>query len=263
MLFLFLPLLLSLVLGQDSVISLVIYFLAWRQLAAGRDVRAGLVLALALFKFQLAIPIAVLIGVRRGWRFANGFLIGSAAVAVVSIAAVGMTGTEKYIRLLLGAVSAVDQNTIAQQKINVFPYAMPNLTGLLYACGGRFLHPAILFHLLSGLCALGLLAWSARLIRRSELNVAFSIAMVCGLLVNYHFYFYDLTLLIVPLALVGERVHRSIVIAVFCVPVVLFYVGMSWYFVMAVPMLGMLVAVGRLTPKARTLSGESALAVSG
>ena len=238
--FLFFPMLLALALGQDSVLSLVLYCLVWRQLESAKDVSAGCLLALALFKFQFAIPVAVLIAIRRGWRFCAGFLVTAVAAGLTSIAIVGIAGTEKYIHVLTGAASAIDKSAAAQQGLNVFPQSMPNLTGLLYAAGGRYIQPAILFHLLTSACALGLFLWCALAVRRRGQRAFFSIAVLWSMVVSYHLYFYDLTLSILPAALLTGKVHRAIVIVWFVLPALLFGLGSDWYFLMALPMLAML-----------------------
>jgi hypothetical protein len=239
--FLFLPLLLSMQLGQDSVLSLLLYCLAWRSLTLGKDARAGLYLALALFKFQLVLPIAVLIALRRGWRFVSGFLVTSVGAVLLSVMIIGFKGAAEYVRVLAGAASAVDSNASVQQSMNVIPTAMPNLAGLLYSCGGRFLRPPILLDVLVGICGVALFVWCAYAVRRRELNVAVAIAILCGLLVNYHFYFYDVTLALLPAVLLTRKVPRMALMALLIMPVVVLGCGINWYFMMAVPLLAMLV----------------------
>ena len=51
-------------------------------------------------------------------------------------------------------------------------------------------------------------AWCAGVVRRCELSAAFSIAILCGLLVSYHLYMYDVTLVLLPVALLTGRYHR-------------------------------------------------------
>lgn len=239
--FLFLPLLLSMELGQDSILLLLLYCLAWRSLRSGEEARAGCFLALALFKFQIAIPVAILIALRCGWRFVSGFLATSVGVGLLSVMITGFRGATEYVRVVAGAASAVDGNAIVQQQMSVHPRGMPNLAGLLYSCGGRFLRPPILLDVLVGICGVALFAWCAYAVRRRDLNVAVAIAILCGLLVNYHFYFYDLTLAFLPAALLTSKVPRMTLMALFILPVVVLGCGMNWYFMMAIPLLAMLV----------------------
>ena len=239
--FLYLPLLLAALLGQDSIFLLLVCCASWRQLESGKDINAGALLALMLFKFQIAIPLAILITVRRGWRFAAGFLIASTAVAVLCIALVGSAGTADYIRALSGATSAIDKSAVEEQRMGVYPFAMPNLAGLLFACGARFLRSPAPFNALTLTCSIGVFAWCARAVRRAELKTAFSIAILGVLLVSYHLFVYDLTLALLSVALLSDRLNRYILLALFGLPVVLLSFGTNSFFLLAVPMLAVLV----------------------
>lgn len=221
------------------MLSLLIYALAWRQLELGNDAKAGCFLALALFKFQFALPAAVLIAIWRGRRFAGGFLITGAGVLLVSICIVGQAGAADYVRLMSGAVSTVDKSQLAQ-KLALDPRTMQNIAGLIYACGGRFLSSSLTFNVVTGICALGVFAWCASAIRRLDQKAAFAIAVLFGLLVSYHFCFYDLALLLLPLALLAGRMHKSILISLFVLPAIVMALGWNWGFLMALPMLAML-----------------------
>lgn len=240
MLFVFVPLLNAVVLGQDSVLSLLLYCLTWRQLEKGKDMSAGVFLALALFKFQIALPIAVLIAIRTGWRFTAGFFVTTAGVVILCIRIVGLAGMAAYWRCLLGAGSAIDRTVLAQERMGLFPMSMPNLAGLLYAGGGRFLHSPVVFDLVSAICSIVVFIWCARIVRRAELKVAFSIAILCGLLVSYHLFIYDLTLALIPVALLANRISRYLLLGLFGLPIILGRLGSNSYFVLAALLLAML-----------------------
>lgn len=239
--FVFLPLLISVAHGQDSILLLLVCCLVWRQLERHKDLAAGCLLALALFKFQIVLPIALLIAVRRGWRFVAGFAAASAGVALLCLGIGGREGMASYLRLLFGATSAIDKSGLAQQRLSVFPLAMPNLSGFLYACGGRLLHSAFAFDLLVGFCALVLIAFSARAMRRQDDKVAFSIAILCGVLVSYHLYVYDLTPALLAVALLQGKVQRILTAALFVLPLVLLPFGSNSFFLLALPVLAMLI----------------------
>jgi hypothetical protein len=247
--FFFVPLLLVFVQGQDSILSILLYCLAWRQLESKNDLRAAALLALALFKFQFALPFALLVAIRRGWRFAAGFLLASAAIVSLCLAIVGVAGAASYVHLLSGVTSSVDK-TLFAQTMSPPPRAMPNLAGLVYACGGRFLPSSMAFNAISGLCSLALFAWSARAMRRVDLKTAFAIALLCSLLTSYHFGFYDLTLLLLPIALLAGGMNRYLLAALFVVPgVVLLGFGINWAFLVAVPVLAALIHTIVFSPK--------------
>lgn len=239
MIFLFFPVLFALIFGQNSILLLLLCCLAWRELESGKPLTAGCVLALALFKFQIVLPMAFLIAVRYGRRFTYGFLLTAAGLVLVSISILGKAGSMEYIRVISGAASAIDKSAEAQQILNISPLAMPNMTGLIYACGGRLLRSAMAFDALTGICAFGIFTWCALVIRRLDRGVAFSAAILCGLLVSYHLYGYDLTLCLLPMALLSARVHRYIILAMFVLPILLLPFGWAWFFLLAVPVLVM------------------------
>lgn len=241
MFFLFLPLLISVAHGQDSILILLLCCIAWQQLDSGKDPSAGCVLALALFKFQIILPIVVLVAIRRGWRFIAGFVIASVGVALLCLGVGGFSGMGNYFHLLTGATSAVGKSALAQQTLSVFPLAMPNLSGLLYACGARFLHSAPAFDAIVVICSLGLFAWCAGVVRRIDDRTSFSIAILCGMLVSYHLYVYDLTPVLLAVALLADQAQRYIVLSLFVLPLILLPFGSNSFFLLAVPLLVMLI----------------------
>lgn len=250
MLFWFTPLLIALVFGQDSILCLLLSCLAWRQLESGKDVSAGCLLALALFKFQFAIPIAILIAIRRGWRFAAGFFISSCGVGLVCVGIVGVPGIRALVRLLFSATTAIDKNTIVQRGMG-HPSAMPSIAGLVYACTLRLRPSPFSLNVVSTICSLCVFVCCAWVIRRYPHNVAISIAILCGLLVSYHLGIYDLTIALLPVALLTGQVHRYISLALFVFPIlILVLVGAGWFSLMAVPVLAMLVNALICTPGA-------------
>lgn len=241
MFFIFVPLLNAVVLGQDSTLSLLLYCLTWRQLKSGKDMSAGFFLALALFKFQIVLPIAALIAIRQGWRFTRGFLITSLGIALLCFGIVGAAGTREYVRLLL-AGAAIDKGIVAQHVMGLSPsLARTNIAGLLYACVGQFLRSHMGFNVLVAICSLAVFAWSARIVRHVELKTAFAIAILCGVLVSYHLLNYDLTLALLPVALLAGRVHRYILLAFFGLPIIVSRFGTDSFFLLAIPLLAMLI----------------------
>lgn len=241
MFFVFAPVLAALLLGQDSILFLLLCCLTWRQLKSGDDISAAVFLALALFKFQIALPIAALIALRQGQKFFAGFAFASICVAAFSIAIVGRSGSIEYIHVLINASSSIDKNVFSQQGMGIFPLAMPNIAGLFYAVGGRFLSSSGTFNTIISACSFSLLVWCAYVIRRAELAVAFSISILCGLLISYHLFVYDLTLALLPIALLAKHIPKIILLGLFGLPIVLFAFESKWFFILAIPLLTMLI----------------------
>lgn len=99
-LFVFLPFLYSLALGQDTLLITLLLALALALLLRKQDVPAGMLLALAAVKPHLivAVPFALLAGKR--WKALSAFLAGGALLALISFAMVGMQGMEHWLDLL-------------------------------------------------------------------------------------------------------------------------------------------------------------------
>ena len=122
--FAFFPVIMALLQGQDSILLLFLYGLAFSALSTGRAFVAGVCLALALFKFQLVLPFVVVLLVRRQWKAVAGFSFAAFVLLLVSAAVVGWNGVMAYPRFVLRL-----NQSAAQAGID--PRGMPNLRGLV------------------------------------------------------------------------------------------------------------------------------------
>jgi len=224
--FVFPPFFWAIAQGQSSILLLLLSCAAWHEVDRGKNFNAGLLLALALFKLQIVIPLAFLLICWRGFSVLAGFVLGTGIVGVLSIWLVGLGG-------LRGFVHVLDQAATAQ-----LPSTMPNLRGLLYGLVGPYL-PRFYFTVLTLALSLALLIWVTTLLRRKESDVAFAMAVVAALLASYHLNSHDLTLLLLPIALLGTRPTRLftiLVIACFALPPALLVLGGQTLFLLAVPL---------------------------
>jgi hypothetical protein len=78
------------------------------------------------------------------------------------------------------------------------------------------------------------------MIRRGQQNIAFSIAMLCGLLVSFHLNIHDVTPALLPAALLVGRTQKYLLLPLFGLPVLLLHLGSSWFFLLALPLGAML-----------------------
>jgi uncharacterized membrane protein len=211
-LFLFLPVFFTLLQGQDSLLLLLICCLVLRSLLGGHDVRAGAVLALALFKFQIALPLLLLLAVRRGWRVVAGFVPASLLLVVGSLALAGTRNVAELRALLVACTLGPDAGSSAQALVYVHPAAMPNLMGLTFTLLGPHVpgRVAFLIVMLLSVAMMGVGIWRVR--RTADEVEAFGIAILCTVLVSYHLYLHDATLLAIPLALWGARVAGGLLL---------------------------------------------------
>ncbi len=183
--------------GQISFVLLLVFCGVYALLGSGRSFLAGLLLSLALMKFQLALPVVLLFLFWKQWRFALGFFAGAFCAAGVSLAMVGSAGLAAYWRSLSGIASQSSANAAAAKlRYGMLPSEMPNLHGLAYGLS----HAAHWGQWLNLVLCILVLAWAAR--QRASLLVALPAAM----LVSYHMQPHDLTLLLLPLSFILDRV---------------------------------------------------------
>jgi hypothetical protein len=239
--------------GQDSAVALFLLVTAWLSLRRGHDVPAGIWLGLALFKFQVFVPLIFLLALRKP-RLLKGCAASAAFLAIVSAVMIGPAGVLSYIRSLTHMARASSQGVSLQYGMD--PRLLPNLRGLLYGIlsrGRPSLPPsaATASLLLITLLSLLLLVWTARQILvippdtphsppecASPTDLAFALAVVVSLLLSFHILAHDLTLLALPFAIVVDRLIASQAIrparaAAFAAVMFLFYVYLIYLFLFA------------------------------
>ena len=199
LIFSFLPAWVAILVGQLSVVLLLLYCIAFVCLRRKHDVVAGLVVSLAMMKFQVAIPVAILFLLWRQWRFIAGFLTGSAVLAALSIRIVGTAPFLAYLHSLYSMTSAVSADPVNQLRFAIIPEQMPNLYGTIF----MLTRGAAWCHILILAISLVLFLWTAR--QRPSL----ALALMTAMLVSYHLFFYDLTLLVLPLAMLADHLLRN------------------------------------------------------
>jgi hypothetical protein len=204
----FVPLLLCLIQGQDSVLLLLLIILAFTDLRRDRATAAGCWLGLGLFKFQFVLPLMLVLALTqdRNSRRAltNSFTSVALALAALSAALSGWPVFRVYPDLLLH----LQEHRFA----GVFPQAMANFRGLIYVVFHR-IHSAWAIAALSILSAAALIKilfdWKhARLVSgqnagieiQSDFDLVFANTVLFSLLVSYHSNPHDLSLLVLPIS---------------------------------------------------------------
>jgi len=195
----FFPIFLTLLQGQDSILLLLLYVLTFVCLKKNARALSGAWLALGLFKPQLVLPFILLWPMRGDKKILYGFLPTAAALALVSLALVGTTG----LRLYPGYVLRLDANMAGGA---IQPSDMPNLRGLIYVLTHGRIETASIAIAFS--CVILLLAaWLCRA-RETTPDLfcsKFALAMVATVLVSYHCLGYDLSVLLLPIALIFQK----------------------------------------------------------
>ncbi len=208
----FVPLLLSLLQGQDSVLLLLVVILAFTAFREERAFAAGCWLGLGLFKFQIVLPVALVLILmaerKRRSQFATGFSLVALTLVGISAAISGWSAFV-YPRFLL--------HLQTQPSTGIAPQAMANFRGLAY----------LLFHRAQSSWALGLMfilsagglvktltVWRNAQIAspadtpastRYEHDFAFANTVLFALLASYYLNPHDLSLLLLPISLLLRR----------------------------------------------------------
>src|SRR6266705_337050 len=200
----FLPVAAALLQGQDSILLLTLLAASLVSLHSGRELAAGVLVGLGLFKFQLVIPIALLFLVWRRWRFSAGFALSSIAAGSLSLWLVGFSQIQVYIRSL-HSMSIALNSAVDQYRYAIVPSSMPNLRGLMFGLGHDQLSPSWLQAITIVSSALVLLLVAIRTPRRWPSLDALLVAITTSTVVSYHLLIHDLSILLLPLAVTLNR----------------------------------------------------------
>jgi glycosyl transferase family 87 len=184
----FVPVVSGVVQGQDSVLLLFLFVVALTAMEKGNDAAAGAALAAGLFKFNLVLPLAFLLALRR-WRLLLGFVPVAAVLGGVSLAMVGWHGAIRYVQLLLRL-----ENTGAGGSI--VGGDMPNLRGMISSLAGGHAGTSLMPITIACSAAVLLIAWWRMGPIRDSVRFPFLLATVATILVSYHTLTYDLSLLL-------------------------------------------------------------------
>jgi hypothetical protein len=197
----FLPLGAAIVQGQDTLVVLLFLALAFARFRSSTGLFvAGMLLGLAVFRFQIMIPIIVCFLLWRRWKIVLGFSVTALAAALLSLA---VAGFRPYVNVIFSL-------SLKPELAYLGPvYRMPNLRGLIHSLGGS--ESMIL------LASLAILAVTVMAGRGRELQQQLACAVAAAALIGYHAFVYDLSILLIPLALlIGNRQNSSLVITGIC-----------------------------------------------
>jgi len=233
----FLPVAMAIIEGQDSLFLLTLFVAASTAMQRQKDFKAGVLVGLTLFKFQYALPIALLFLIWRRWRFLAGFAASSAVVLSLSGWLIGSSGIISYFHSVM-EISSRFSSTKAV-LYGVHPEGMPNLRGLASVISGSSVSEA---HLITFVLSALVLVWAA------FKPPSLSGALLAALLVSYHQVIADTTLVLLPLGFYlaravttfgpQRRQMAAIGLLTFLAPTVLLFVGTRFYLTV-LPILGL------------------------
>jgi hypothetical protein len=187
MIFLYVPITVGLLAGQDHALFLLLWVLTWRNLKKGKDFSAGIYAGLSLIRYQFALPALLCLIVLRKWKMLRGAAVSAAAMALISLALVGPAGARSYLNLVRSLSRTYDSIAIGR---------MPTLRGLmLFVVPSHYDAAAIV-------AILALLVWAMVAIAKiGEIDTAFALATTVGILADFHAFSYELVVLVIPMAI--------------------------------------------------------------
>ena len=197
--FAFLPALTALTLGQDSILLLFILSSAYLLIDKKRDVAAGLVLALAMIKFQYLLVLLPLLLLWRKSRLVAGFAVGGAFLVLVSWMIMGTGGLIEYVQF----VRSFDLHS-GYGGLN--PALMVNWRGFLAGIGKGSALPAYFWGGEIILLLLGLLCLRVPQTARTRALI-FALFVSVAVAAAPYAHFPDMTMLLLPILLAGSYIQ--------------------------------------------------------
>ncbi|MGE5204913.1 MAG: glycosyltransferase family 87 protein [Chlamydiota bacterium] len=197
--FAFFPILDCLLQGQDSILLLLLFGLTFASLKRERDYAAGAWLGLGLFRFQLVLPLLVVIAYQRKWKTLASCAAVGGGLAAVSAVVVGWRGLLNYPAAVLACNRILQGSGVAWNK------AMPNWRGIVDHLLGAGTVAGRAVILAGSIAFLGLALWRSQgEPRRPGFDLSFSLAVVVAVLTSYYLFAHDLVMLLLPLLLTAE-----------------------------------------------------------
>jgi hypothetical protein len=201
MLFGFYPVLTVFLHGQDSILLLFLIAASTVALKRRKPVAAGVLLALASFKPQIVLPIALAWSCKSYRKAAVAWLVSVTSLVLLSGLMVGIPGMLKYAEL----ISWIDKT-----NYTINPALMPNLRGLIHLLLAA--HSPSAVAPLTGLLTLSVFAYIVYLWRRApfatemEFDATVALTVTLSALASYHAYTHDFTVLLLPALMVARSI---------------------------------------------------------
>lgn len=198
--FAFFPIFSALIQGQDSILLLFLYCLAYLGMERRSELGAGCWLASGLYKYHLVLPFVLPLWRRK--KLIAGFLLAAGGLGLISVAITGWQGLLAYPRYVWGTEH--DPKYVLNS-----PHGLTaNLRGLISAMVPAA-HPGIRTGLVGLLSAIVLLLTMYAAGKTSWVDdgcrqALLALTLVGTILVSYHIFVHDLSLLFLAILLVLE-----------------------------------------------------------
>jgi len=203
----FYPLFLALIQGQDSILVLFCYTMAFLAFRRGFESREGAWVGLGLCKFHLVLAFVVPLILLRRKKFLAGFFSVALCLALLGLAAVGWKGCLSYPAYVI----ASENNP--SYFWNSFIGHAANIRGVVESlCPPAHPHLRIGLTLVFCLMLLGALTSAARKAFRPAAvypELIFALSLIATVLVSYHMLAHDMSILFLAALVVLEVLLSS------------------------------------------------------
>ncbi len=201
----FFPVFFALLQGQDILMLVLLFGAVYVLLRRNSDLAAGCCLGLGVFRFHLVLPLVLILVYRRRSRALLGFLATAAVLGLISAAIIGWDGVLAY----PAHVWKLEQSMERRQTI--VPIRMASIRGLLdnllIAHSSKRVSDVAI-----SITSLALVVFAARKWKmddRTTFDLGFALCMIVTVLVSYHTLAYDLSLLLLPVALTIQHLFNN------------------------------------------------------
>jgi hypothetical protein len=207
----FFPVWYCLLQGQDSILLLFVFALSFWLWRRGNGDAAGFVIALGLFRPQLVVPFVLVMLIAGEWKFIRGFVPGAVLVTLLSVWVVGLSGMVDYAHVLMSQGTQQSAKVLSE-RWTVRPGLMATWRGFLWVCLPMGV-PTRLRGLLLLVGTFTGLTYAATRMRNAKdtaaFNVAFAITVSTILLVSFHSFLNDFSLMVLPLLVYAPVIVNS------------------------------------------------------
>ena len=187
----FMPVAFAILEGQDSIFLLLISVLVYRCIDSN-ELKAGMMLGLGSFRFQIILPIIALFLVWRGFKIVAGWAASSAIVWGVSVAITGIRAQWQYLELL---------HQMSGFSFSLLLNRMPNFRGLFTAYGLGPIPIAV--------ASISVFIVAAIIGKRENVRQRLLLAICVAAIVPWYLFMHDLSLLVLPiLVAINEAIAR-------------------------------------------------------
>ena len=183
--------------GQDHIVTLLVFVFAFLSLKGGKEFRAGCILGIGLLRYGITLPLLLFFLVARRWRVMAGSAVSGSLLIIASFVIVGRDFIPQYVRMC-EFLSASHNSPDAAR--------MPTVRGFLTVLFPHSPHLFLAVAVLSAVLLIwGLLRWSSWDESTADLDTLFPLALVISLLIDYHGFIYNMTSLLLPGLLLVRR----------------------------------------------------------